>query len=417
MMALFIFATTVTHLSAQTIKDSISMEQNYTQQVFYSLDSGLISRVEMGNWDLAFAMYNRGAEGSAILINEANTTIWAHPGDTSNWTGFDTTGFNTWDRYLNSDTSWTNGALNTKRGAKGVFDMGWGELNPSNNFWTFGHTLYLVKLSNNSYRKLWIMSLKTGVWEFKYANLDGSNEHIFLIKKSDYTKRNFVYHSMLNDTTLDREPDNDTWDLTFMKHIDYINPPGMYVNASSVFNNRSVWTSKAHEKDYEAASISVKPQTEFNQKINNVGREWKRFSSRTGWTVYDSIAYFLYDNDSSDFFRIVFTGFGGSQNGKAYFDKTLFAKVSVQTANRTFNYSLYPNPAADILNVLIDYPTNEQVDFMITDVQGRVRQVGTLNISAGVNHKILDLTDLPAGMYILSLGNDDFKSQQKLIKK
>ena len=155
------------------------------------------------------------------------------------------------------------------RGASGTFDMGWGVLNPLNNYWTFGDSLYLIKLSDNSFRKLWIVSLKSGTWEYKYANVDGSNEQTFSIVKSTYPNRNFVYHSILNNVIIDREPDNTTWDIMFAKHTDYISYAGQYVSVTSVFNNRNVWSAKAYEADYVAASTSITPQTTLNQKINN----------------------------------------------------------------------------------------------------------------------------------------------------
>ncbi|MBE7443722.1 MAG: hypothetical protein HS119_14845, partial [Flavobacteriales bacterium] len=324
-----IISTILLNLKAQPISDSTSMQASYTNQVFYSLDNGEISNVDNNNWSIAFSVSGTGAAGSAILLNEATSTLWAYPGDKNQWSSFDTSNFNSWKRLLNTDTTWTNGAFNVYRGAAGTFDMGWGILNPSNNFWTFGDSLYLIKLSDDSYRKLWIVSLKSGLWEFKYANVDGSNEQVITFNKSTYPNRNFVYFDMINNQLIDREPNNNSWDLTFVKHTDFVSPPGTYVSVSSVFSNKNVWSAKAHEANYAAALISTTPQTAFNQRIDNIGREWKKFSSATGWIVYDSIAYFIYDNDSTQFYRIIFTGFGGLGNGKTYFTKELLTNVGI----------------------------------------------------------------------------------------
>src|SRR5690606_27939181 len=223
-LPIFILLNTI---FAQPVSETVSMQAQYQQQVFYSLENGIIKSESATNWEIAFAVSGNGAAGSAILLNEANTTLWAYPGDTSVWNTFDTTNYNTWERLLNTDTSWTNGAFNVYRGANGMFDMGWGILNPQNNFWTFGDSLYLVKLANNSFKKLWIVSLKSGVWEFEYANIDGSNEQTITFNKNNYPNRNFVYFSMINNQLIDREPDNTTWELTFVKHTDYVFPPGM----------------------------------------------------------------------------------------------------------------------------------------------------------------------------------------------
>ena len=140
--------------NSQSVNDSISMGSLYSNQVFYSLDNGEITNINNNDWDLGFAMYGNGAAGSAIILNEANTTLWAYAGDTSDWNSFDTNGYVNWEQLLNTDTSWTNGAFNVHRGAAGPMDLGWGVLNPQNNYWTFGDSLYLAKLSDNSYKKI-----------------------------------------------------------------------------------------------------------------------------------------------------------------------------------------------------------------------------------------------------------------------
>jgi len=401
----------------QAINDSISMEQLYTNQVYYSLDNGEVASINNNDWELGFSMYGNGAAGSAILLNEANTTLWAYPGDTANWSSLDTVGHANWEQLLNTDTSWTNGAFNLYRGAGGGMDLGWGILNPQNNYWTFGDSLYVAKLSDNSYRKLWIISLKSGVWEFKYANIDGSNEQSFTIDKNNYSNRNFVYHSMLTEQTIDREPDNTTWDILFAKHTDYIAYAFQYASVTSVFSNRNVWSAKANETDYTAASTSTTPQTSYNQRTTNIGREWKKYSSSTGWVVYDSIAYFIYDNDSTDFYRMVFTDFDGMSTGKAFFNLERIPSLSVNELEFDANISIYPNPAINSVSLLIDYPENDNLIVSIYNLSGKEVFQKTISLTAGVNQKHLQFNDLSEGIYVINLKNSNLNSSQKLIIK
>ena len=403
------------NVNSQSVNDSISMEPLYTNQVFYSLDNGKVSSINNNDWELGFSMYGNGAAGSAIILNEATATLWAYPGDTADWNAFDTTNYVAWEQLLNTDTSWTNGAFNVHRGAAGALDLGWGVLNPLNNYWTLGDSLYLAKLSDNSFRKIWIVSLKSGVWEFKYANVDGSNEQSFTIDKANNPNRNFVYHSILNEQTADREPDNTTWDIMFAKHIDFVNPPGMYVGVTSVFNNRNVWSAKANETDYATASTSVTPQTTFNQNINNIGREWKKYKSAIGWTVYDSIAYFIYDNDSTDFYRLVFTGFGGSTTGKAYFNKELLSTVSVGSFEQTMKFSIYPNPATNNVTLLLDYFEKGAMNIEIIDLSGKLVMSKSIQLNNGINKEVLNINQLNSGVYLLNLKSDKLNTTQKLI--
>lgn len=413
----FSFSTTLINIKAQSINDSTSMQALYTNQVFYSLDNGEVSNVDNNNWAIAFSVSGTGAAGSSILLNEATSSLWAYPGDKNQWSSFDTSNFNSWKRLLNTDTTWTNGAFNVYRGAAGTFDMGWGILNPSNNFWTFGDSLYLIKLSDNSFRKLWIVSLKSGIWEFKYAHLDGSNEQVITFNKSTYPNRNFVYFDMINNLLIDREPNNTSWDLTFVKHTDFVSPPGSYVSVSSVFSNKKVWSAKAHEANFAASSTSTTPQTAFNQRINNIGREWKKFSSGTGWTVYDSIAYFVYDNDSTQFYRIVFTGFGGSGNGKTYFTKELLTNVGINDLENKTNFSIYPNPAKDNLTLLLNHNKTEVLTVEIYNIAGKIVQQKQLTTQQGVQQYNFNISDLSSGFYVLSIHSGNFNITQKFVKQ
>lgn len=402
-------------LNAQSISDSTSMNVLYTNQVFYSLDNGEVSNIDNNNWAIAFAVSGTGATGSAILLNEATSTLWAYPGTIADWNSFDTTNFNSWHRLLNTDTTWTNGAFNVYRGAAGIYDMGWGILNPSNNFWTFGDSLYLIKLSDNSYRKLWIVSLKTGVWEFKYANVDGSNEQVITFNKTTYPNKNFVYFDMINNQLIDREPNSTTWDLTFVKHTDYVSPPGSYVSVTSVFSNKHVWSAKAHEIDFATASTSTTPQTPFTQRIDNLGREWKKFSSGTGWVIYDSIAYFLYDNDST-FYRIVFTGFGGTANGKTYFIKEQINSSGIDKNNKENRLALYPNPAKENLILLLQSNKEEELILEIYSISGKLVLQKQLKSVSGNHQYQLNISDLDLGIYIVSIKSTSFNISQKLVK-
>ncbi|HRP61062.1 MAG TPA: hypothetical protein PK833_12370, partial [Vicingus sp.] len=84
-----IISTILLNLKAQPISDSTSMQASYTNQVFYSLDNGEISNVDNNNWSIAFSVSGTGAAGSAILLNEATSTLWAYPGDKNQWSSFD----------------------------------------------------------------------------------------------------------------------------------------------------------------------------------------------------------------------------------------------------------------------------------------------------------------------------------------
>ncbi len=400
---------------AQEEAVQLSMAMFYQDQVFYSLDNGLVAATDNETWDIAFSTYGQGAAGSAILLNEARSIVFEAPYDTTEWLSFDTTGIQSWVTPLNSDTSWSNGAFNSKRGLESNFDMGWGLLNPTNNFWTFGDSLYVIGLGNGEYKKLWIHSLRSGLWEFRYADLNGSNEVSVEIEKTDHPNRNFIYYSLENGALVDREPDNTTWDLTFAKHADYY-PGAGFVSVTNAFNNRNVWSAKAHTATHQDALDAQVPETEFNQNISNIGREWKHYSSSTGWTVFDTTAYFIFDEDSTDFYRLVFTGFGGMGTGTVDFTQLKLGTVSIEESSTTeMTLSIYPNPATDNFTLLMQNKESQDLTLTMLDMQGRLVKNETWKQGIGIHQRNFSVSDLPAGMYLLRVDGKDLKASTQMI--
>ena len=69
---------------------------------------------------------------------------------------------------------------------------------------------------------------RSGLWNklsalqkytFRYSDIDGSNEQTVNLDLAGSTK-NFVYYSLDTNEEIDREPDQDKWDIVFTKYID-----------------------------------------------------------------------------------------------------------------------------------------------------------------------------------------------------
>ncbi len=401
--------------NAQNVEEYITMGEKYKNQIFYSLENGVVATVENKGWDIAFSCSGRGAAGSAILINELSTTLWNGTQDTSQWNSIDTTDLNNWERLLNSDTTWTNGAFNAHRGATGNFDMGWGVLNPQNNFWTLGDSIYVAKVGPN-FKKIWILSLKQGVWEFKYADLDGNNEKTISFDKKDYPNRNFLYFSFQTGEFIDREPDNTTWDLTFVKHQDEV-IPGLIIPVTSVFSNVKVWSAKSNLGSYDDAIAATQPLTAFTQKIDNIGREWKKFdSSIPGWSVFDNNAYFVYNSDSTQLYRIVFTGFAGQDSGEVLFEKELLQTVDVTDVDHFNHLKIMPSVAKSSTVVFLNAQQQASIEMKMYNMAGEQVYENQVEILEGINLLPIDLSHLPQGIYLVKVGNSQWSSTLKLIK-
>src|SRR5690606_18082709 len=127
--------------------------------------------------------------------------LWVYPGATNAyWDSFstsDTVGIGTWPSFYNGEEYWEQGALNMSADASNMFDVGWGIYNTTTHQ-ILGDSIHIIKLSNGDFKKLMIESMISGVYYFKYADLDGSNEVSTTITKSDFAGKNYGFYSIQN---------------------------------------------------------------------------------------------------------------------------------------------------------------------------------------------------------------------------
>ncbi|MBX7203263.1 MAG: T9SS type A sorting domain-containing protein [Bacteroidia bacterium] len=84
-----------------------------------------------------------------------------------------------------------------------------------------------------------------------------------------------------------------------------------------------------------------------------------------------------------------------------------------------FFADVFPNPASDYITVSIETASTEQAyRIQIIDVTGRVVMTSSLNAGANafVNHAML-VSELPSGVYMVSVEGNDYKTLQKMVKR
>lgn len=397
--------------NAQTVIDTVSLGLSYANQKWYSLQNDEQGASAKNNWDLAFGT---GSQGSTIMINSiTGTMLWGYPkADTSGWSTLDTSGLSTWTPRYNSDTSWAFGAFSLPRNMGNSNDLGWGMYSSVTHL-VIGDSLFIIKLANNSYRKLWIQYLVGGSYSFRYAQLNGANDTIVSISKATYTGKNFGYYSLQNNVALDREPLSANWDLLFAQYTAFI--PQSYT-VSGVLSNKGVTIAKTYPVD--TGIVSWASHT-FTTPINGIGYGWKSFDGAT-WKIEDSLVYFAKTN-SGNIWKLIFTGFGGSANGNYIFSKKLLSLTGVNDMNGKHlgSLSLYPNPSSgDNINIVYNIEKNiSSATLNIYDLSGRTIFTENICKSQGLYKQQLSLQTLMAGMYIVRLELDGSYVQQKLIIK
>lgn len=405
---------------AQTvINDSVFVGAGYPNQVWYSLKNDSVKTEPKNNWDLAFDL--RGIMASILLNHTAKDSLYGYPkSDISGWASFDTTGWKTWTPRFNSDTSWQLGAMGRYSDPNNQYDLDWGVYDFSTHTVT-GDSLYLIKLGNGSLKKLWIQSLAAGIFTFKYADVDGSNEVTHTIKKTDYPNRNLAYFSIQNGTAINREPDNTTWDLSFGQYFALDQQAGGNPNpvVTGILHNTGVMAvkvanvpNKTTYNDWYSHWVAGN----FHSEINTIGYDWKSFGG-TGYTIKDSVVYFVRAIDER-IWKVIMTGFGGSADGKFAFSKVELGGTGVKnaTGKTTTTVAVYPNPANSGNDVKVVYSldaNNNNTSLHVYDISGRVVYTANLDKAAGLHYYQLPVMN--AGTYIISVETDNGRATQKLI--
>jgi hypothetical protein len=395
---------------SQQVDDFVFLEAGYSNQSYYSLANEEVANVDNTDWDIAL---DADPFGVSIRINgQMGTALYLYPnGDISDWASLDTTGLSEWPQLYDSDNYWEEGAFNQNVDPDNTFDYGWGIYNSITHH-VVGDSLYVIKLSDNSYRKIWIVSMISNVFTFKFAELDGSNETEVSFAKGDYSGKNFGYYSIQTEEEIDREPASDTWDIVFTKYYGIYSPPDVYYAVTGALHNRGLMSAQADGVNVDDA---IWTDYTMNDTISTIGWDWKSFNM--GTFSYDIVAdqcFFVVDQNST-VWKIIFTAFIGSSTGEIDFTKEEVGTfVGIEEISNISGFTIYPNPSTNG-NLTLNFNTpSSSVIVRITDLSGKEVLTERLTSQGNQSQKI-DIADLSKGMYIVSLENGSSKVSQKLI--
>lgn len=389
------------------VTDSVSLGAGYASDIYYSFENGEVAKRERATWHIAI---NTSAQSASILANAgAGVELYQHPtADTTAWATLDTMGMSSWMQLYNSDTTWEEGAFNLL--ATGHPDYGWGQYNSIDHN-VYGHKLFVLKLEDGSYKKLWIKEKLSaaGFYNIVYDNLDNSDEQMVNIDLSQHNDKNFVHFSLLTNGVVDYEPVAADWDIVFTKYYDHDIP---YL-VTGVLTNYNTMAAKAYPVAPEFEDHS---SLDFSSSIKTIGSDWKEFNMGTfSYDIMDSTAYFVETADGS-IYKIVFTGFVGSSTGDVYFDVTAISTASVAETANGFQSIVYPNPVTDVMNLQLGQ-TAADLKVNIYNVLGSV--VYTKHFNNTFAGEVVTLSDfnLHSGIYVVELNANGLKQQHRIIIK
>jgi hypothetical protein len=396
---MFLAAAMAVGANAQTVvEDEVILGAGYANVAFYSMADGETSNIPNNDWDIAFQV---SPMGSGIRINgQAGVELYRYPdGDTTAWETLDITGIDGWAQRYDSDTEWSTGAFN--QGSASAFDLGWGTYSMITHH-VNGDRLFVIKLVDGNYQKIWIKRLASGTYTFRHATLDNSVDMTHSIAKAAYAGKNFVYYSLSGHAVLDREPMTADWNLQFTKYIGRLTGTDTYYAVTGVLSNAGTLVAKAENVDVTTAQPENFEFDTFN--ISVIGYDWKSFNSQNfQFELQQNLCYFVQD-PGGNIYRVIFTGFSGQALGKFEFSKELItdSEVGIADAERSFPLAVYPNPAIGGQTSIVFEQSSQTAFARVFDMGGREVMAQTLH-GQGFAQRNLDVSGLGTGIYVLRL--------------
>ncbi len=390
-------------LSAQVVSDQVSLGQGYTEQSFYSLQDGEVASVSNIDWDIAFL--TEGFNSSILINDNTYTSLYLYSNDVSDWANVDTTGLN-WEPLRNSEIDWKKGAFTQTQNSADPFDYGWGQYAGPPSHIVSGNRIFILEVGNGDFKKIIIESLDFGVYTFKYADLDGSNEVVEVVNNADFANKNFWYYSIQNQEVLDREPVTEDWDITFTPYSSEV-APGLNYLVVGALQNLGISASQASGVSVEDANWS---DYSLIEDINVIGSDWKFFDmDNFVYVIEDDLSYFVQDGEGN-IWQLVFTGFGGSSSGTIEFTKELISVTSLDESS-LIDFSVFPNPSSGRVDVILPIE-QDQAYYTVVDAQGRA--ILSDSWTGGFQHT-LDLYDVPSGIYLLQIEMNGAVGQETIV--
>lgn len=386
---------------------------SYANDVYYSLKNGSVTTVQRDNWDIGFIAQVMSV--SILANNGSGVELYTWPdGTIDDWAALDTTGMN-WTPMYNSLETFDQGAFNANTIPGDDFDYGWGQYNMGTHVIT-GDSLFVLKTIAGNYKKIAVVQKNpmANTWEFKYANLDGSDEQTVSLDAASYVDKYFIHYSIDSTKWQDREPAMADWDLLFTKYYDYTIP---YIVTGVLINDDHVVAQEVRESGMDQSAHSSYQDTSFNSNISTIGSDWKQFTGMA-YELIDTVVYYLktYGEADSTYYKLYFTDFSGSMGGGIYtfIQEEIWLLSAEDRELSEPMLQVYPNPAGDNIHVVFDLYGSTDID--VVDLTGRLVHT-TVYEASGLTDLSIDLSDLNPGVFFVRVRAGDTSNVIRFIKK
>jgi len=272
----------------------------YTNQVYYDCNTNsVVASNTKYDWDLAF---ESSTTGDRILLNTAKGMLLANQGVVS----FDT--------------------VQSTSGVKWLWDAPSGNLD-STAFgnWQGKSEVFIVDRQfgpdgkHLGYIRLQMISVNASSYRFKYANIDGSGEREYELKKS--LNRAFTHFSFEGlGKTMELEPQRGTWDLLFTNHQHkFSNLTLPFVLTQALSNSYDgVLVAETGQYNFSEIVLSDTSNFTFTGLKNEIGYDWKIRNSQDNSFAIDPNKSFVIKTTEGWFFKLRFIDFYNDKGAKGY---------------------------------------------------------------------------------------------------
>lgn len=414
MVALLLMATGFNfslHAQQTPVEDTVSMSAGYANEIYYSLPNGAVRTSPRNTWDIAF---RTSRMSSGIITNDGSGVIlYTYPkADTAGWSSVDTTGLFAWTPMYNDPDNWENGAF--CRNATGHPDYGWGIYNSITHD-VVGDSLFIIKLMDGSFKKLWIIQKHSAAatFTFRYADLDGANQKDTLLDFINDGAYDYMGYAFNTATKVEFQAPKADYDILFTKYMS-VQSEGSPYPVTGVLNNEGLKTKNFHPVPLNYGDWGV---GEWDSTRSSIGWNWKVFDMITyTYNIVDSSLYFI-KAMNGDIYKLYFTSFAGTGTGKISFVKEKVAGVGFnENSENSINVAIYPNPARNRVNLYITGQPGDALSVSLTDLSGRQLHSGNPGtLTEGLNAYSMDVTGFHSGVYFVTVSTAATRSIIKVI--
>ncbi len=394
--------------------DNTAMGDKTSNDVYYNFVNKTVATVSNTNWHMAFSVQSPKSQMSpansvAIKVNSGgNGTLLKKltGADASQWRTIDTAGFYAAADLYDSDSTWDLSAFTKGYPVGGnPFNFGWGSYNLVTHNVDGTNVFVIYNQAAGWYKKVFINKCAgDSVWNFVISNLNNTDSTNITFNKHNYPNKLFVYYNATTHQLIDREPAKSTWDLLWTKYVTYVSSSmgSALYQVAGVFSNPAVTVEQNNGLKCNEVWLSNKTSVP-DPRISVIGYDWKTFNGAT-YDITDTFVYFVKSQNGNTNKLSFNTYVGGTQGISSFHVEGSSAVKSIKTLNAI---SVYPNPGHGVVSVTSPETIRS---IAVLDVQGKI--VTTQN---GVNQ--IDISKLPAGVYIISVTTAAGIYHEQLIKE